>query len=211
MSDKAIIIGGVAGVVTIGGIAAYFLTRPPTPIVVGTGQVMTVTLTASKTSITAGDSVSFTATAFGTISGSAGQVPLQRIPDASLTLFDKSTSSSSTMGSTNSQGQATISLLFKDTGTFVMYAESASGIKSNNVTITVSPTHSTLPPPPKQYTCYVGKCQRSTVLVNGKYIYTCVPQSFTSDSPCPDNATGGYSTSTAACQAANCASSGYFL
>lgn len=204
MSDKGLIVGGIAGVVTIGGIAAYFLTRPVSPPIVVSGKTLSaITLSVSSTSIQTGGQVTFTALATDTNNNP--------FSGASLTLFDKSTSSSSTMGSTDSQGKATISLLFKDTGTFVMYAESASGIKSNNVTITVSPTHSTLPPPPKQYTCYVGKCQRSTVLVNGQYIYTCVPQSFTSDSPCPNNATGGYSTSTAACQAANCGSSGYFL
>ena len=124
MSDTGVI-AGIAIAITAGGAGAYLLTRPKP-----TNNLASITLTASSKSVTVGDSVSFTATAYDSTNN-----PLSNV---SLTLFDKSTATSQTLGTTTTNGTITGSLTFKNTGTFVLYAEGPSStIQSNTVTITV--------------------------------------------------------------------------
>lgn len=114
MANKGIIAGGIVGIVALGGAAAYFGTRKPTPS--STGQVLTtITLSPSSDTIQAGGSVTFTATALDQNGN-----PMSGV---SLTLFDQSTSASVSLGSTNSSGVASATVVFPSAGTFVLYAE----------------------------------------------------------------------------------------
>ena len=71
-------------------------------------------------------------------------------------------------------------------------------VKSNSVMIIVS---SETPPPPT-YTCYIPRCK--TFVLNGKQVSVCEPVAIGSTVPCPENNTGGYSTSQEACANITC-------
>ena len=75
-------------------------------------------------------------------------------------------------------------------------------VKSNSVTINVS---SSSTPPPSPYTCYVPRC-KTIRLPDGQLTTVCEPVAISSNVPCPENNTGGYSTSQEACANNPCGS-----
>ena len=118
MANKGLIAGGVIAAVIAGGVGIALVSQakvvsPPTPPPV---SVASINLSANNTNISTGNSVIFTATALDSQSNPVSGV--------SLTLFDVSTSTSVSMGSTNSSGVATVSVTFNTSGTYVLEAES---------------------------------------------------------------------------------------
>lgn len=137
MSRKGDIIGGIIGIGAAAG-AVIFITSKSTAVSPpsggggsGSSVLSSIKLSASSTSIKAGATVQFTATAYD-----QNNNPLS---GQTLILFDEQTSSNSSMGATNSSGQDIIGATFNNAGTYKLYAESQnSSIKSNVVSISVS-------------------------------------------------------------------------
>lgn len=127
MSDTTYIAGGLVGVAILGGgIFAFTRVKKET-----TGTALSsIKLSASSTSVDTNTDITLTATAYDSSNNTLSGI--------SMTLFDKSTSTHTSMGITDSSGNATAKVSFKSSGSYVMYAQGPSGnIDSNNVTITV--------------------------------------------------------------------------
>lgn len=130
------VVGAGIGIASIGGALAYLFTRKPKPTTTPptTPVLSSINLTATTNSAVPNTAITFTANAYDQKGNP--------YPNASLVLIDKTTSVTVAFSAaTNSLGEASLSVNFPNTGTFVFYAEpqNATTPQSNTTTITISP------------------------------------------------------------------------
>lgn len=125
-----------------------------------------IVLTSSTDSITAGNSIDFTATAFDQ----------NGVPMSGIGIYFYAGGKQSDLFTTDNSGGAGGNITFMTAGTFSVYAEDQSGkIQSNSIIIVVEE---------QTYTCYEPVCKSLRNPVTGQIESFCMGVPYTSSVPC---------------------------